>query len=159
MLSWFRRKVIDAATQTQAREMKAWIGNLSQMNSDEVAAVLGMATHQRKWIEEERGADLLDPIVAYAAQPGLLMFFHGVIQSHQKSNRPMEAAGVMVWLFTLRAGANLQLRGLGRHLWRELARGIPGVEKAAMGYFHLTGVMLEIDDSERIPIGLEPERT
>lgn len=156
MLGWLRRKVVDAATVTQTREMTAWIDNLSQMNSAEVAALLGMATHQRKWIEAERGVDLLDPIVTYAAEPSLLMFFHGVIQSCQKTNRPMEAAGVMVWLFTLRAAANLQLRGLGRRLWRELARGIPGVEDAAIGHFHLTGVLLEIDDAERIPIGLEP---
>ena len=157
MLDWLRRKVVVAATQTQKREMTAWIDNLSQMNSDEVAALLGMATHQRKWIEAEQGVNLLDPIVAYTAQPNLLMFLHGVIQSCQKSNRQMEAAGVMVWLFTLRAGANLELRGLGRRLWRELARGVPGAEQAATGYFVLTHVLLDIDGFEQMPIGLEPE--
>lgn len=157
MFGWLKKKALDSFTETQKREMTAWIDNLAQMNSDEVATVLAVATHIRHQIAELRKIDLLDPILTYSADPQSIMWMHGLIKGMQKDGRQSDAAGVMVWLFTLRAGGNPALRGLGRRLWRELARGIPNVQEAETNYWVATKQLLSIEGYEKIPIGLEPE--
>jgi len=156
MLGWLKQYALKSFTETQKREMTEWIDNLAQANSGEVAVMLCIATHIRNQIELERDVDLLDPIVTSSAKPTFVMFLHGMIQAFQKLGQPSDAAGVMVWLFTLRAGENIALRGIGRRLWRELSRGIPKVEEAELNYYSLTGKMYDTTGYQRIPIGLEP---
>ncbi len=157
MLQWLKKKALDSFTETKRREMTSWIDNLSQMNSSEVAMLLCMATHLRHQIEREKGVDLLDPINTSAAHPTFVMYLHGLLQGFQKNDRMGDAAGIMVWLFTLRAGADPALRGLGRRLWRELARGIPLADEAETDFYGLTNIILNTDGRERIPFGLEPQ--
>lgn len=157
MLQWLKKKALDSFTETQRREMTAWIDNLSQMNSSEVAMLLCMATHLRHQIEQEKGIDLLDPINTYAAQPTVVMYINGLIRSFQKNNHRADAAGAMVWLFTLRAGADPALRGLGRRLWRELARGVPLADEAETDFYGLTNIILDTRGRDQIPLGLEAQ--
>lgn len=157
MFGWLKKKALDSLIETQKREMTAWIDNLSQMNSEEVALIVCVVTHIRHQIETIRPIKLLDPIVTYGADPQAIMWMHGLIKGMQQDGRPTDAAGVMVWLFTLRAGGNLALRGLGRRLWRELARGMPKAKDAETNYWILTKQLLNIEGYDQIPIGLEPE--
>jgi len=157
MFQWLKKKSLEASTEAQRREMTAWIDNLSQINSSEVAMLLCMATHLRHQIEREKGIDLLDPINTFATQPTLAMYLNGLIQGLQNSNHRADAAGAMVWLFTLRAGADPALRGLGRRLWRELARGIPLANEAETDFYGLTNIILDTRGRERVPIGLEAQ--
>jgi len=159
MLGWIKQKALKSFTETQKREMTEWIDNLAQANSEEVAVMLCIATHIRNQIELEHDVDLLDPIVTYSAKPTFVMFLHGLIKGFQKQGQPSDAAGVMVWLFTLRAGGDIALRGVGRRLWRELSRGIPKVEEAELNYYSLTGKIYDTTGYERTPIGLEPTPT
>jgi hypothetical protein len=157
MLQWLKKKALESFTETQRREMTSWIDNLSQMNSSEVAMLLCMATHLRHQIEEEKGIDLLDPINTYAAQPTVVLYLNGRIRDLQKNNHRGDASGVMIWLFTLRAGADPGLRGLGRRLWRELARGIPLADEAETDFYGLTNIILNTRGREQIPLGLEAQ--
>jgi hypothetical protein len=74
----------------------------------------------------------------------------------QSTGQQSDAAGVMVWLFTLRCGAALELRQRGRELWKELQRGYPHVKEAADSLGALSGKTINIDGFDRVPIGLEP---
>lgn len=159
MFKWLKQKALDSLTETQRREMTVWIDNLAQLNSDEVASLLCVATHMRHQMAQLRPINLLDPGVVRALDPSAIMWMHGLIQGMQKDGRPTDAAGVMVWLFTLRAIGDPALRGLGRRLWRELARGIPKVPDAEVSYWVATKILLNVEGYASIPIGLEAEPT
>lgn len=63
----------------------------------------------------------------------------------------------MVWLHTFRSAARLELRSLGREMWKELERGFPYIEESAMLFWELTGRKLDIDGATSFPIGLTPD--
>lgn len=61
------------------------------------------------------------------------------IRLNQKDGRLQDASALMVWLFTPWAGGRLELRQLGRDMWRELSRGFPYVYEAVSGFKMLSG--------------------
>ena len=64
----------------------------------------------------------------------------------------------MVWLHTMRAAARLELRPLGRDMWRELARGFPYVEESVEEWSMLTDDTLDMSRATEFPKGY-PART
>ena len=75
----------------------------------------------------------------------------------KKKNNPIAASALMVWAHTARAGIRLELRSLGRELWRELSRGFPHVDEAAASFKALSGRSLNIEGAKQFPKGLTPE--
>jgi hypothetical protein len=83
--------------------------------------------------------------------------FDKMVKKMQQRGRQLDAIGLMVWLHTLRAAMNLELRGLGRKMWRELERGFPFAHESAVSYRNMTGIMLETDYSDLYPEGFTPK--
>jgi hypothetical protein len=155
-MGWLERKFYNWGIGAQKREIDPWLDNLRSVNGDEVGALLAVATHIRHGLELRLGVDLLDPILTHTAKPDLIFELHRIVKHCQSTGQQSDAAGVMVWLFTLRCGAALELRQRGRELWKELQRGYPHVKEAADSLGALSGKTINIDGFDRVPIGLEP---
>ncbi|MBZ9859729.1 hypothetical protein [Mesorhizobium sp. CA12] len=155
-MGWLSGKVQKWATNTQARELQEFVSRLRAIDSEELGMILATATHHRHHAAERFKWDLMEPGLAEMANPTLTLQIGQIIKTLQKDGRPELAAGYFVWLHTVRAANNPDLRQLGRDMWRELERGMPEVQSAAWGWAGLTGVVLDIRDFERFPAGLTP---
>lgn len=156
---WRSRNIFDRwAMNTQRKELSAFVDNLRAMDSQELGALLAIATDARHSLEA-KGHMILDPIVYFSMNPGFLMYLsHWIIQL-QKEGKPMAAAALAIWLHTMRAGARLELRQLGRDMWRELTRGFPSVAESAADLESLLGRHFNTEDASVYPKGLTPEPT
>ena len=67
------------------------------------------------------------------------------------------AVGLGVWLHTLRAAENEQLRSQAREMWRELEKGFPFTRESAIAYRRRTGIALRAEYSELYPVGFSPQ--
>jgi len=159
MISWLERKIYSWGIAKQRKELETWLNLLISMNSDEIGALVAGATHMRHGLEKTYHVNLLDPIVTSTVEPDLIFKLHGLIKEYQSRGDNASAASVMVWLHTLRCGTSLELRQLGRSLWRELERGFQFVDASAQNIYNLSGMLLETSGYNQFPVGLEPEIT
>lgn len=83
------------------------------------------------------------------------------IKKAQRKGNFVAAAGLLVWLHSLRALNAAELRDLGRLMWRELARGFPHIENALQRADQMFGTplsksdVLSLDCYTFIPNGLD----
>ena len=154
-MGWLLNKANQWATRTQLAELDAFVGMLRSMDSAELGHVVAIATHWRHGLED-MGHNLMDPIIYAEQNPGFAAFLSASVANAQKADRRQDAAALLVWLHTTRAGRRLELRGLGREMWGELARGFPFVEDGAAGMHDLAGVTLRILDARQFPEGFTP---
>lgn len=155
MLKFLANKGRNWAVGKQKKDLSEFLSRLKVMDSSEIGMVVVLATHLRHQLEAE-GYMLLDPINYTASNLESIQKLSRITAQMQKEDR-FETSGMMVWVHTLRAGAALELRGLGREMWEELERGFPHVKENAIYVAELTGVTPNIEGSGSIPIGLTPE--
>jgi hypothetical protein len=154
-MGFFSRKIDKWAVKTQANEMSDFVSKLESMDGEDIGFVLAMAAHYRNGLSS--GQELMNPIAFAAINPTAALQLNRAIRDLQKHGRQSEAAGVMIWLHTTRAASSLELRGLGRKMWRELERGFSHVGKGAAIFFNMTGIILDVENANRFPEGLTPE--
>ena len=156
MAGWLSRMFDRWAGNRQAQEMSDFVKSLRAMDADEIGMVVALATDQRNALESA-GYRVSDPIIYNNQEP--LFTFHMTrrVQRLQKENRLQEAAALMVWVHTMRAGSRAELRGLGREMWEQLARGFPYVEDQTNALEMLTGARPDVSEACKFPIGLAPE--
>lgn len=144
------------ATGRQRKELTDFVQNLRAMDGTEIGMVLAMATAYRHDLAR-RGVDLLQPAILLAADPGITFTLARTIQQHQKHGEMSLSAALMVWVHTLRATSRLELRQLGRDMWRELERGFPHAIENSMSLMALTGQTANIEGYDQFPDGLTPD--
>lgn len=110
------------------REIQEFIDKLKVLDSDDIGMVVAYASHYKNQLEQD-GHEVTDPIVYYTINPDFNIELGSYIEELQKTGKLQDAAALMVWAHTMRAGSCLELRGLGRQMWKELERGFPYVEK------------------------------
>jgi hypothetical protein len=145
------------AEKRQRKEIQSFIHNLRAMDGPELGSVVAVATDIRHKLEVDSHV-LMDPINYFAVNPGFLYLLSSTTIKLQKQNKLTEAAGMMVWVHTFRAAARLELRGLGREMWKELERGFLYIDESVSGFAVLTGNILNTEDANSFPIGLAPEK-
>lgn len=155
-MGWLINKLNRWAVSSQSKELTEFVQKLSTMDGREIGFVVAMATDARHALEKE-GHMVMDPIVYFPMNPGFPLSLSRTIIQLQKQGNPQAAAALMVWAHTMRVGANLELRQLGRDMWKELARGFPYVEDGAKDYQMLTGKVLNIEGTTNFPEGLTPD--
>ena len=82
-----------------------------------------------------------------------------LISEFHKKGQLSDATGCMVWLHSVRALQNPELRGLGRQMWAELLRGFGEVDDIADEMHTLLPDLprnLEVEACF-VPKGLEPK--
>lgn len=155
-MGWLSRVFDRWAGNKQAHEIDNFIKSLRAMDADEVGMVVALATDQRNALESA-GHKVSDPVIYNDQEPMFTFHMTRRVQRLQKENRLQEAAALMVWVHTMRAGSWAELRGLGREMWGQLARGFPYIEDQADALEALTGARPDVSDAYKFPIGLEPE--
>ena len=154
-MGWLSNKVNNWASGRQSEELSTFVGMLRSMDSSELGHVVAMATHMRHALASS-GHNVMDPIVYTAQNPTFAIFLGKLIAECQKQGRMQDAAALMVWLHTIRAGIRLELRGLAREMWGELARGFPHAELAGFHMRSLNGGPLDTQGSGQFPEGFTP---
>ena len=144
------------AGKKQAKELKSFVENLRAADGSELGMVVACATNWRHELRQD-GWDLLAPSLCLATDPMITFRLIKAIQKLQHDDRPELAVGLMVWVHTLRALTRLQLRSLGRDMWRELSRGFPHVDEAAVGAFAIMGTKFDTRNSDQFLSGLTTE--
>jgi len=153
---FFSTKVLKWSINEQRKEIDSFVEILKSLDGAELGHIVALATDIRHRLELE-GHIIIDPIIYLKTNPKFTVTLIHVYQELQKHNKMQEASGVMVWVHTFRAAAILELRGLGRSVWRELERGFPHIDSSADGYYMLTNIKLDIEGANSFPKGLTPE--
>ena len=126
------------------------------MDGPELGHVVALATNLRHGLAAD-DHNVMEPVLYTSVNPGFPLLLVKTIAEAQKQGRTQDAAGLMIWAHTARAGIRLELRALAREMWRELARGFPHVQEAALGFENLTGRRLRISGADEFPAGFTPD--
>lgn len=143
------------ALSSQRKELQEFIDNLSSMDGAEIGFLVASATHLRQGLEET-GFRLMDPMVDIANAPDTPLRLSRLIRDFQQNGDSGDAAAAMVWLHTMRVGARHELRAQAREMWRQLERGFPHAELAAIEIMRMTLKPVRIQDYDQFPAGLSP---
>lgn len=130
---------------------------LSAIDGSEIGLIVAVATDLRRGIQRRLGWDLLDPLALIAMHPTASYDLVKLTQEFQKNGQQHLAAGMMVWVHTVRAAGEIDLRQCGRDLWRQLERGFRHAEASAEGYYDLTGAALDTSGCNLFPLGMTPD--
>lgn len=152
MFRFFKGKFQRWAAKQQREELVYYVDMLRGCDSGARAMVVAAATDFRNVVMQ--APEFLEA----QAQGGEIMFLHQMYSAAQESNMSQIAAGIAVWIHTLRAEKELSNRSIVKEMWALLATSFDEVEEAAetMAIF-MGGRDLNIDGFERIPFGYEPE--
>lgn len=140
------------------KELQEFIDKLKVIDSDSIGMVVAWATHYKNQLEQD-GHKVSDPIVYCSINPFFSLELSTYIKELQNTGRLQDAAALMVWLHTIRgAGMGcLELRVLGREMWKELERGFPYVEERKFALEELLGEPVNIEGYQEFPKGFAPE--
>jgi hypothetical protein len=126
------------------------------MTAQEVAGLVVFAAHWRNALEEGFGWDLDHPDFVAVQDIGAATRLNRMIRDVQKQE-PVMAAGLMVWLHSVRASQTPEVRSRGREMWAELERGMDYAYSAAVDLRAL-GLQLNTKGLDRMPQNLLPDR-
>jgi hypothetical protein len=154
-MGWLSRSVNKWASDKQFEELASFIANLRAMDGPEIGYVLAIATHIRHGMEGD-GHNVMDPIVYTSQNPSFALYLSRMIIEAQKQGRNPEAAALMIWLHTMRAGIRIELRSLARELWSQLERGFPYVEQALVAGLPIAATHPNVTGASQFPAGFTP---
>src|SRR5690606_22516782 len=114
---WFKRRIQLAAVRGGTEDLERFVTSLRGQSDDELGALVGLATLLRiqlrnMHIVPEESLDIGTPLSA-EEQSEIQLKIGNLVRDFQKSGNPIDAAGAMVWLHTLRAFRFPELRVLG----------------------------------------------
>jgi hypothetical protein len=157
LVSPLKNKAKDIFVEQQRKELSDYITLLRNADDEEVGLALAASLNFAYYFETETTIDLFEPATALVFRPDLAFQFAKHIEEAQASGNVVAAAEKMVWVHTLRASKNGQLRGLGRELWGELiSRGISHVyinREAIEMFTNKPAILVRLGD---VPAGLMP---
>lgn len=148
MFSFFKGKVQRWQAKQQREELVYFVDMLKGTDMLARAMVVAAATDFRNVVmqtpeflnEQARGTEVL--------------FLHDAYRAAQKSNMGQIAAGIAVWIHTLRAEKEISNLFIAKEMWGLLAASFADVEEAALDLaLFIGGRRLDIKDYDRIPVG------
>jgi hypothetical protein len=161
--NWIKKRVQLASVRSVTHDLERFVLSLRGHSDEENGMVIAIATIIRMNMRAEGrlpdaalgvGMPLPDTEQAMA-QLGVSR----LVQQFQKLKQPIDAAGAMVWLHTLRAFCYPEVRLLGRQMWGKLQRGFPHALDAFAFIERATGTSPPLGSllaSQFVPPGLEP---
>lgn len=155
----FGRAIQRWANKSQEKELQEFLSHLNAADDDEVALTVVLASEMRHRVSDVLGFDLMFPTIIAAQHPLATMQIVKLVKQLQSNKDFVAAAGLMVWVHTLRASgqaASGELRTLARQMWRELSRGFPYAESAASSVVTTLGFVPRLARATEFPDGLSP---
>jgi len=124
----------ERALRDSHREMDRFIRGLGRLDDRELGAMVAVATTLRINLENhgEIPRDLFESETLPSPEQlaTYQMRLNRLARRFARDRQPEDAAAAMIWSYSLRALNVPELRGLGRALWAELARGFSHAEAA-----------------------------
>jgi hypothetical protein len=150
MFTYFKAKLQRWSAKEQREDLVYFIDMLKGADAGAIAMVVATATDFRNTVMES-------PEFLTAQAQGLdAIYLVKTYQQLQKNNMQHIAAGVAVWLHTVRAEKEISNRYIAKEMWALLASSFDEVEEAAdMLALIMGGRDLNIDGYDRIPYGFE----
>lgn len=150
MFTYFKAKLQRWTAKEQREELVYFIDMLKGAEIGARAMVVAAATDFRNTVMES-------PEFLKARAGGLdVIFLVKTYQSAQKMNLQHIAAGIAVWIHTLRAEKEISNRHVAKEMWALLASSFDEVEEAAdMMALIMGGREPNIDGYDQIPIGFD----
>lgn len=139
----------------QLHEMRSQVEGLKAAKDDAVATTLALVVDWRHKLEGE-GLPITRPAAVLAADPDASDKLQQRLMALMSENKHMEAAGLLPWLFSLRAEHSPEHRALIADMWKQFERGLPGVTDGAVHAADQVGRSLNVDEPARFPEGFEP---
>ncbi|MEI7605804.1 MAG: hypothetical protein WCJ64_00325 [Rhodospirillaceae bacterium] len=160
LLNWARKKAFNPSLGAKKVGATSYLQFLRTAPSEDIGAILAVATGQRKFLEARYGVSLLDPGSIQKDSKIIcrdMRFFAANLSDDSNAGAEI---GIWLWIFTLESSQDLEMRPMGRAIWREIQRGFPHVLIKAQEMDLLSGrVLLQnsvaIGDYNVIPKGLE----
>jgi len=157
VFKWLREAAENKIVQSHLSEMMPYLRQLSSCSDEDVASIYLAALAFRNIYKRASGIDLFFPHETIEKHKTIALEIGAHIRDAQKSTLYVSAAGLKMWLFTIRSVMHDELRPVGVALWREIPRGFPYVRTAAEeGYDH-TGVRIDLTDCGMVPRGFQSE--
>ena len=160
--NWLKRKMQLASVKAATDDIQRFLQILKGSSSVELGELICFSTLARVKLRN-RGSlkdEVFDVAATILEQAPAQYMISQLIPSLQKNKQFSEAAGLMVWLHSLRAFTYLEIRSYGRDMWKELNRGFKQAEESleivTMTQPDYVPIM-EINELFFIPLGLEPE--
>ncbi len=153
MFGWVKEKAKAKITETRRKEARDYVEALAQMEDDELASLVVIATHTRHTLLKHNNWDLLYPKSVIEASPTAIFAISKLVKDFQNDKQFICASGAMVWVHTLRCVEEDALWYLGRAIWRHLSRGFPYVPEFVRAQ-ELIGAFPNVEGYNLVPHGL-----
>jgi hypothetical protein len=164
VFNWLRRKVQVASVESARQDLRRYLDFLAGADPEEIAMIVVAAELERRnlFTASFRGdhtAGLIESAITdesigeFTAEAPYLATRR--LQVHQREGNPTWAAGMTVWVHTLRVYRWPELRLMGRAMWKELMRGHPAVGPA-ISNLGAAGLSNIETDCLRVPETLRP---
>lgn len=151
MIQFFKGKLQRWRAKQQREELQYYVDMLKGADIGARAMVVATATDFRNTV-------MGSPQFLKAQAEGTeVLFLHQNYRSAQKMNLQQIAAGIAVWIHTLRAEKEVSNRYIAKEMWALLSSSFDEVGEAAeMLASFMGGRELDIRGYDRIPYGFEP---
>lgn len=150
------------ASGKQEKELRQFITRVKGLDDDEVGAIVAYATAARgMWdhiLSQEKGRSLSlrDPFEVVREVGDINFRLHRIIKTLQQNGKYVESSGIMIWLHTVRAAENPDIRFLCKEMWGELMRGFPHVMDYYSELSSICDFPVYLEGYNEFPIGMEP---
>ena len=100
----------------QIKEANNFLHSIKVMDGDELGLLVAhIADIKNQFFKN--GINLADPLTLHLSHPNLVVDMVNQVKALQKTNNQALAPGFMVWIFSLRAANDFELRKLAREIW------------------------------------------
>ena len=131
---WLKTHLGERALEAGRRELRRFVTGLGAMSDEDMAALVAIATVLRVNFESHdvipEDVFTADEMPSVERLGAYQMRINKLVRQFDRMRQPDDAAGAIVWSYSLRALNVPGLRDLGRDMWGELRRGFPQVEAA-----------------------------
>ncbi len=131
---WLKTHLGERALEAGRRELGRFVTGLRAMSDEDLGALVAIATVLRVNFESHdvipEDVFTADEMPSVERLGAYQMRINKLVRQFDRMRQPDDAAGAIVWSYSLRALNVPGLRDLGRDMWGELRRGFPQVEAA-----------------------------
>lgn len=106
------------------QQMEAFVKGLRERNDMDMAYTLLLVTHVRHAVKAQ-GYDMLMTNMQYELNQQACAVLGQLINEYRAEQKAPLMYACMVWVYTMNAAVAMDMRSLGRQMWRELRRGEP----------------------------------
>lgn len=129
---WLKTHLGERALEAGRRELGRFVTGLDAMSDEDLGALVAIATVLRVNFESHdvipEDVFTADEMPSVERLGAYQMRINKLVRQFDRMRQPDDAAGAIVWSYSLRALNVPGLRDLGRDMWGELRRGFPQVQ-------------------------------